>query len=249
MSARVYLGSLTFYLGYFCALLVSGLVFVPISLLLRGSQRQWLITRYNAFVLFWLKITCGIRYQVEGLDQIPQQQACVFLSNHQSEWETIYFQLVTRPLCTVLKKELLRIPVFGWGLAALNPIAVDRSQRTNAMKQVLVQGKARLQAGYSVLIFPEGTRLAPQQAGRLNKGGAALAVSVGVPVIPVVHNAGEHWLTQSWLKTPGCIRVRFGAPIATKDRKTEEVHQEVVAWMQTHKAQVSDHPMQTDTQA
>lgn len=236
------LRAIIFYLGYLLAMVVTSCVLAPIGLLLPYSARAWLITRFNWFVLVWLRLTCGIRTEVEGLEHLPKDQTMVILSNHQSEWETIYLQLVAQPMSTVLKQELLKIPFFGWGLAALKPIAVDRSKPAAAMKQVLKQGKARLQSGLSVLVFPEGTRTEPGTRGNHKKGGAMLATNASLPILPVAHNGGEHWTSKPLLKKPGTIKVVFGPLIQTEGRHVNEVHAEVTAWLESQVDRVSELP-------
>jgi len=234
--------ALIFYIGYILAMVVVSCVLTPVALLLPAGPRSWLILRYNWFTLFWLKVTCGIRYDIQGIEHIPTDRNVVILSNHQSEWETIYLQLVTRPMSTVLKQELLKIPFFGWGLKALNPIPLDRSKPAAAMKQVLKEGQKRLADGYSVLIFPEGTRTEPGTRGNHKKGGAMLATKKGTAILPVAHNAGEHWTSSALDKKPGTIRVRFGNLIETEGRNVNDVHAEVTEWLETQVDQLSSLP-------
>ena len=236
------LRSIIFYLGYLVVLLLTSCVFVPIGFLLPYKARAWLITRFNWFVLIWLRLTCGIRTEVEGIENLPKNQTMVILSNHQSEWETIYLQLVAQPMSTVLKRELLKIPFFGWGLAALKPIAVDRAKPAAAMKQVLRQGKERLEEGLSVLVSPEGTRTEPGSRGSHKKGGAMLAANAGVPILPVAHNGGEHWTSRALQKKSGAIKVVFGPLIQTEGRHANEIHAEVTAWLESQVDRISELP-------
>ncbi|OPX54758.1 1-acyl-sn-glycerol-3-phosphate acyltransferase [Oceanospirillum multiglobuliferum] len=236
--------SVFFYIGYVMALLLVSCIIMPLSLPLPQPARAWLILRYNWFVLLWLRITCGIRYEVEGVEHLPKpDQNVVILSNHQSEWETIYLQLVAQPMSTVLKQELLKIPFFGWGLRVLKPIAVDRSKPAAAMKQVLKQGKDRLEEGLSVLVFPEGTRTEPGSRGDHKKGGAMLAVNGKKMILPVAHNAGEHWTSSPLQKKSGTIKVVFGELIATEGRHVNEVHAEVTQWLETQVNRISAYPV------
>lgn len=236
------LRAIVFYVGYMFALIFTSCITAPLSYFMPFTIRAWLITRFNWFVLVWLRITCGIRTEVEGLEKLPKGQQMVILSNHQSEWETIYLQLVAQPMSTVLKRELLKIPFFGWGLKALNPIAVDRGKPAAAMKQVLKQGKARLEEGMSVLVFPEGTRTQPGTRGNHKKGGAMLATNSGVPVLPVAHNGGEHWTSSPLVKKSGTIKVVFGPLIQTEGRHVNEVHAEVTAWLESQVDRLSELP-------
>ncbi|MDH5535362.1 MAG: 1-acyl-sn-glycerol-3-phosphate acyltransferase, partial [Betaproteobacteria bacterium] len=156
------------------------------------------------------RLICGIRYRVIGAENIPAEP-CIILAKHQSAWETLAFQVVLPPHVWVLKRELLRVPFFGWGLAMLSPIAIDRASGTRALKQTLEQGRERLHNGFSIMIFPEGTRIPPGARGRYHPGGAWLAIKTGVPVLPVAHNAGECWRRNAFLKHPGMITVSIGA--------------------------------------
>jgi len=142
----------------------------------------------------------------------------------------------------VLKKELLNLPIFGWGLRLLHPIALDRSRPSRAIKQVLTQGKQRLEEGLSVLIFPEGTRVTPGSRKRYNKSGAVIACRAGVPVVPVAHNAGERWPGRHWVKNPGRLTLVVGEPIETAGRTPEEVLAETEAWIEATLAEISEVP-------
>lgn len=233
--------SIVFYIGYFAAMLVCGVLFLPPSPFLPLRSRYRLLNLYNHFIMSWFKVACGVRYEISGLEKLPQGP-CVMLANHQSEWETVYLQLIKPPVCTVLKKELLNIPIFGWALRLLRPIALDRSRPSRAMRQVLSQGVKRLQEGLSVLIFPEGTRVEPGQRRRYNKSGAVIACRAGVPVVPVAHNAGERWPGRDWVKRPGRLSLVVGEPIDTTGRMPDEVLADVEAWIESQLVDISDVP-------
>lgn len=233
--------SLVFYLGYFSAMLLCGVLFLPLAPFLPLAGRYRLLNLYNYFLIFWFRVACNVRYDIQGREHIPVGP-CVIQANHQCEWETVFLQVMKPPVCTVLKQELLRIPIFGWGLRLLRPIGLDRSKPARAMKQVLTQGVARLQSGLSVLIFPEGTRVDPGQRKRYNKSGTVIACRAGVPVLPVAHNAGERWPGRYWIKRPGVLRVRIGAPIPTEGRTPDEVLAEVERWIETTLEEISDVP-------
>ncbi|MFB9886607.1 lysophospholipid acyltransferase family protein [Balneatrix alpica] len=228
------LRALVFYIGYVLTLIGYSLFCLLVIAWVPYRKRHPYIVAFNRFYLWWLRWTCGVRYRLEGVEHLPMEGAFVMISNHQSEWETFFLQTLPRPLVTVLKKELLSVPFFGWALRLLRPIAIDRSQKTNALKQILRQGKERLEAGEGLLIFPEGTRLDPGAEGSFSKGGASLACMAKVPLLPVVHNAGEHWPNKRFLKVPGEIVVRIGAPISTEGRKVDEVHEQAVGWITQH---------------
>lgn len=194
--------------------------------------RYRVITLWGRFVIWLARVLLGIRYRVEGLEHLPSGPA-VILAKHQSAWETIAFQQIFPPLSFVLKRNLLYIPFFGWGLALFSPIAIDRAAGREALRQIEEQGRRRLQQGFWVLIFPEGTRMPPGEQGKYQIGGAWLAAKAGAPVVPVAHNAGEVWPKNALLKRPGTITVRIGPPIASAGRKPAEVLAETEAWIET----------------
>ena len=229
VTAGVVAGSSLFALG----LAASTLVFTPIaliSMLLPYRLRWHVVTQWSRFNVFWLGVTCRIRTEVEGLENIPGEPAVV-LSRHESAWETLALQRHFAPQVWVLKRELLRIPFFGWGLATMRPIAIDRGAALSAFEQILEQGQARLAGGCWVVVFPEGTRVPPGERRRFKQGGARLAVHTGRPVVPVAHNAGDCWPRNSFLKYPGTIRVVVGNPIETAGRKPLEVNRHAERWI------------------
>lgn len=195
------------------------------------------LTRYRiisglADSMIWLlRVVCGIRMEVRGIENIPKEP-CVVLCKHQSAWETFALQTVFPPQVWVLKRELLWLPFFGWGLALTSPIAIDRSNGKQAMKQLLKQGKQRLDAGFCVVIFPEGTRMPYGVRGKYKIGGAMLGASSGAPVVPVAHNAGRHWGRNSFLKYPGTITMSIGKPIDPKGLKADEINRLTEEWIE-----------------
>ena len=226
----IFLRSLLFFL-------VKALMTIPFSLItlltfpLPAMARYRVISQWSWIVNWLARVLVGITYRVEGIEHLPNEPA-VILSKHQSAWETIVFQQIFPPLSFVLKKNLLYIPFFGWGLALFSPIAIDRAAGREALKQIETQGRARLKSGFWVLIFPEGTRMPPGEAGKFQIGGAWLAAKAGVPVVPVAHNAGRYWPKNGFLKYPGEIVVRIGAPIATNGRKATQVMAESENWIE-----------------
>ncbi len=192
----------------------------------------------SSFVLQWAKLNlwslrqiCNLGYRLEGTENIPDS-ATIVLSKHQSAWETLALQTLFQPQVWVLKRELLWIPVFGWGLAMMKNIAIDRKAGRRAIKQVVQQGKRRLAEGCWVVIFPEGTRVAPGHRLRYRLGGAVLAEESGLPVVPVAHNAGEYWPRRSFLKRPGTVRMVVGAPIPSESRTSPEIIRDVEEWIE-----------------
>ncbi len=226
-----FIRAIFYYSAFYIATIVHGLVCVIVARGLPFEKRFRFVTSLNFFYVFLIRWCCGIKVRIEGYENLPKEGAYVVVSNHQSEWETIFFQTLIRPHCIVLKQELLKIPFFGWALALLDPIALDRSQKRGALKQLLGQGKDRLERGIPIIIFPQGTRLASGEIGVFNKGGAMLAASAEVPIIPMVHDAGLFWPGKKLLKKPGTITLRIGKPIETKGRSVGGAHDESVEWI------------------
>ncbi len=190
---------------------------------------QFAMARWWAGRLFWvLEHLCGLSFVVEGRERIPAG-AHIVMSNHASAWETIALFVIFPPHCWVLKRELLWIPFVGWGLKVLRAIAIDRGAGHRAVKQVVEQGKERLAAGIWIVIFPEGTRVAPGETKKYGVSGALLATATGQLVTPLSHNAGEFWPKRGIVKKPGVIRVVIGEPIAAADKKPRQLNDEVKA--------------------
>jgi len=204
------------------------------------------LTRYRiialwAYTMLWVvKHVCGIKYRVQGAENIPAQPV-IILSKHQSAWETMAFQQIFPPQCYVLKRELLLVPFFGWGLALTSPIAIDRSAGKAALKQLLKQGKERLAQGFCIVIFPEGTRIAVGEKGKYQIGGAWLGSHTQAPVLPVAHNAGEFWRRNAFLKYPGEITVSIGPPIDTAGLTPGEVNERVESWIEDEMRRLFPH--------
>ncbi len=230
---------------YLALVLLTCLWFLPsllFAFVLPLRARVHYVQRAYCFCVVWLlRVLCGVRWQINGLSNIPTDgTACVILSKHQSTWETFMLPLLLSPQVPVLKQELLSIPLFGWLLKRIHPIAIDRSKKTNALRQVIQQGTERLAAGYHVLIFPEGTRVAPGQRKVFSKSAAMLARQCRVPVLAVAHNSGEHWPNHSWIKTPGEIRVSISPAFTDHDLSTSELNDLVEHWINEHVEQLSN---------
>ncbi|WP_245541813.1 lysophospholipid acyltransferase family protein [Uliginosibacterium gangwonense] len=205
---------------------MSLLMFVPID------RRYRLAAWWARYVIMpMIRATLGIRSKVLGYENLPAG-ASVILSKHQSAWETIAFLDIFPPITYVLKRELLWIPFFGWGLSRLPIVSIDRSAGKDALRQVVEDGKQRLSEGYSVVVFPEGTRAPVGGQKRYKIGGPSLAVAAGVAVVPVAHNAGEFWPRNAILKYPGEIVVSIGPAISTVGRTPEQVSAEAEAWIE-----------------
>lgn len=223
-------------------MLVSTLIYAIPSVLtfpFPYATRYRFITQWTRFNLWTLEAICGIRYEVRGLENIPSSPTIV-LSKHQSTWETMALQLIFPPHVWVLKRELLFLPFFGWGLAMLEPIAINRSAKTKAMEQVLNQGADRLRKGRWVVVFPEGTRIPPGKKGRYKLGGAKLAEHTGAAVLPVAHNAGEFWAKRQFLKKAGTIQVVIGPPIDPKGKDAASINAAAEAWIENEMLRITN---------
>ena len=226
----LFIRSCFFYLGFYSTLLLSACLCLTIGPFLSLASRYRYFLYWNRFALFWLKICCGIHVDIKGQENIPLH-ALIILSNHQSPWETIFLYYYFSPVSAILKKELLRIPFFGWSLALLKPIAIDRKRKLTARQAILQQGKDRLNRNISILIFPEGTRIAPGQNKIYQTGGAVLAIEAGAKVLPVSHDAGHYWPARKFIKYPGTIQLRIGKSIETTGRSARELTNQVENWV------------------
>jgi 1-acyl-sn-glycerol-3-phosphate acyltransferase len=237
------LRSYFFYIGYIISLIIIGIASIFL-LLLPTKMAAPMVLLWNRFVLFWLAVCCGIQHDIVGDDKILPSP-CVIIANHQSPWETIFLQLHFYPLTTVLKRELLRIPFFGWGMRILRPIAIDRGNPIQALKQIKKVGVERLNEGQNVLIFPEGTRQPVEQLGNFARSGADIAKAAGVPIVVVAQNGGHYWHNKKIVKTPGRVSVTIHDPIDVTEKNTKAVMQEVKALIAS--ALLNDEPMDRES--
>ncbi len=222
-------------------MVVSAMLFAPVALLtfpFEFKTRFRVISQWARFNIWWLGVTCNLRYEVEGREHLPDE-TCIVFAKHQSAWETLALQQICPPQTWVLKRELLRIPLFGWGLAMLEPVAIDRAAGRKALQQLITQGKERLESGHWIIIFPEGTRMPPGQRRRFGFGGAKLAEKSGHKVVPIAHNAGEFWRRRGFVKYPGVIKVKIGPAIETEGRKAAEINEEAERWIADAMTEIS----------
>lgn len=232
------------YLRSFLFWIVFALLIVAFASLLVLSfpfpfEKRFLLTRsWSTLTIAWLKFTCKLRYEVQGLENIGSQPGIVF-AKHQSTWETLTLNFWFTPQSWVVKRELLWAPVFGWGMRMMDPIALNRGAGKKAVDQLVEQGRQRLEKGRWIIIFPEGTRIAPGETGRYRIGGAVLAERTGYPITPVAHNAGEFWPRRQFIKKPGVIQVRIGPPIETRGKTAQQILSETKQWIETEMAKIT----------
>jgi 1-acyl-sn-glycerol-3-phosphate acyltransferase len=218
---------------FFIGQLITAPIFTLIALLawpVNPILRNQLISGWARSMIWWLRVTCNVRHEISGIENIPDRP-CIILAKHQSTWETFAFQAIFPTQVYVLKRELLWIPIFGWGLAMTSPIAINRASGREALKQLVSKGQARLAQGLWVVIFPEGTRMRPHQQGKYHIGGAWLACQTKTPVLPVAHNAGHCW-PKGFIKQAGVIKLHIGPAIATADLKADALNLKVEQWIE-----------------
>ena len=194
------------------------------------NTRYAIASSWAKMNIWFLKLSCNLDYEIKGRQNIPATASLV-ISNHQSTWETLVFQHFLPNQLWVLKKELLRVPVFGWGLALISPIAIDRSAGKKAVDQIVEQGEQKLKQGRWVIVFPEGTRISPGVNSKYKMGAFIFASRITHPVLPVAHNAGEFWPKHSFIKYPGTITISIGEPVDANGKDPEEIKQIVEGWI------------------
>jgi 1-acyl-sn-glycerol-3-phosphate acyltransferase len=229
-SFNLYLRSFLFFCGqtfasiFFC---LGGLLLAPFPFQIRYR----FITGFSHFVIWFAKALCGIEYKIQGAENLPQDSAIV-LCKHQSAWETLFLQVLLPPQTWVLKKQLLYIPFFGWGLALLEPIAIDRTQKNSALKQLIEQGRKRLKQGRWVVIFPEGSRVPVGEKAKFSRSGVMLAKETGNLIVPISHNAGLFWPKNSFLRKPGTVEVVIGKPLDPKLLTADMLQAETIQFIE-----------------
>ncbi|MGY8873527.1 MAG: lysophospholipid acyltransferase family protein [Gammaproteobacteria bacterium] len=222
------LRSLLYFVGSIISLILitlCGLFFVFSSY----PTRQKFLSQWAIFCIWWLKVTLNITTNIIGQENV-KKSPCIIISNHQSTWETLAFQTIFPAHTWVLKQELLWLPIFGWSLAMLKPIIINRGDKLKAIKKVIKQGADRLNKGISIVIFPEGTRQPYKHLGEYQNGGAAIAKKSGYEIVPVYHNAGNLWPKGSFIKKPGVITVIIGEVISDSNLTSSEVTEKIRNW-------------------
>lgn len=201
-----------------------------------SAERLWRVAAgWLSCAVYGAKLILGIRYQVTGMENLPlgQRSPAILLCKHQSTYETFLMPaIMPHPLAYVFKKELIYIPFFGWAIAALDMIHIDRSQRTQAFNKVVEQGKRLLAKGTWVIMFPEGTRIDRGRVGNYKSGGTRLAIETGAPVIPIAVTSAKCWPRKAFIKYPGMVDVSIGKPIPSEGRQPDELLKEVQAWIE-----------------
>ncbi|MBL4580422.1 MAG: 1-acyl-sn-glycerol-3-phosphate acyltransferase [Gammaproteobacteria bacterium] len=222
--------SFVFYAGYFLVTVFLSLFFILLFPILPAKGRYIFASSWCGFVITWLQLCCGVRYVIHGLENIPKTPV-VILANHQSTWETILIYKLVFPVSPILKKELTQIPIWGWSLRLLKPIAIDRKKPREAVRSLLVQGVDRIKSGNSIIVFPEGSRSKSGTVKRFSRGGAKLAIAANTNIIPIAHNAGYCWPAHEFIKRPGIITVVIGEKMEPGKRDATELTASVEGWI------------------
>jgi len=234
----VLLRSLLYTTLLFLVTLVFGVIVLVSALLPLTIEQRYVIPRTWGRFLTWLAgAVCGLKYVVEGQQNLPEQPF-ISLWKHSSAWETMAQMFVVPTASWLLKREVIWIPVVGWAVSTYKPIAINRSAGHSAVNQVVKQGRERLAAGMGVIVYPEGTRVAPGQTRKYGISGALLATETGTPVVPIAHNAGYFWKRRSILKKPGLIRVVIGPPIDPQGLTAREVNERAQQWIEAKIAEI-----------
>ncbi|MET0292574.1 MAG: lysophospholipid acyltransferase family protein [Steroidobacteraceae bacterium] len=209
-------------------------VFFTVTAVFLPYRTRFVLARFWGMTLLGaLRVICGLGYRVEGRENLPP--GChVALMKHSSSWETFAQAALLPPQAWVLKRELLWIPVVGWGIRLLRAIAINRGAGGVAVRQMIEQGKQRIADGVWIVVFPEGTRMRPGETRRYGAGGAAMAIAAGTLVVPVAHNSAYFWPRRGWLKRRGTIRLVIGKPIATAGRDVREINEEAQAFIEAN---------------
>ena len=228
---------LLFYFGFLLAIIWFSTTGILLFNFMPYKIRSNYILLWNRFTIFWATLICRVKVDIIGEENLPDGPY-VALAKHQSQWETYFLQYFLAPVSIVLKRELLNLPFFGWGLRLTDPIAIDRGNPKQALKQTLELGCQRLANNISVLIFPEGTRTQPGKDSKYARGGANIAVAAGVPVVPIALNAGEFWPSNRYIKFPGTITVKIGNPISSTDLTSREITEQCKEWIEAEVAKM-----------
>ncbi|MEJ6003949.1 lysophospholipid acyltransferase family protein [Paucibacter sp. AS339] len=229
--------SLLFVLFLIVTVIPWALAVLLISVFAKGDKVYWSCAGWLRLAIYGARYICGVQWRIQGMENLPteadRRSAVILLSKHQSTWETFaYPALMSHPLAYVFKRELLYVPFFGWAMARMDMIHIDRSKRAQAWNKVAEQGKRLAALGHWVIMFPEGTRIARGQKGEYKTGGSRLAIETGVPVVPIAATSAVCWPRKSFLLRPGVVDISIGQPIASVGREPAELMREVEGWIE-----------------
>ena len=213
------IGSVIFNAFFYLSLIPITTIIISLYFFISTKRLQKLGAMWIKVVLNALKFLCGVSWKVEGIENIPSTP-CIVVSNHQGQWESFFLQTLFIPSTSIIKKELLLIPVFGWALRCMKPITLNRLNRVSSLKKVIKKGVIKLKNGFSIILFPEGTRISPEKGIQpFARSCGLLSVKSGFPVLPICHNSGKYWKNKKFIKSPGEVVLRIGEPILGGDPK------------------------------
>ena len=225
-----FLGSLLFNITLYSSLPFISAVILVAYPFVSAKILSKIASFWISFILKLLRFLCGLDWEVKGLSNIPNSPVIV-ISNHQGQWESLYLQTLIHPISSIIKQELLLIPFFGWALAFMRPIPINRKNKFQSLKKVIDEASKRLNDGSSVLIFPEGTRIKPENGiAEFSNSCGLLSVKNNIPILPICHNSGKFWENKKFIKKSGLINVRIGPLFKGDDPKV--LTNEVKAWME-----------------
>lgn len=213
------IGSIIFNAFFYLSLIPITTIIISLYFFISTKRLQKLGAMWIKVVLNALKFLCGVSWKVEGIENIPSTP-CIVVSNHQGQWESFFLQTLFIPSTSIIKKELLLIPLFGWALRCMKPITLNRLNRVSSLKKVIKKGVIKLKNGFSIILFPEGTRISPEKGIQpFARSCGLLSVKSGFPVLPICHNSGKYWKNKKFIKSPGEVVLRIGEPILGRDPK------------------------------
>ena len=213
------IGSVIFNAFFYLSLIPITTIIISLYFFISTKRLQWLGAMWIKVVLNALKFLCGVSWKVEGIENIPNTP-CIVVSNHQGQWESFFLQTLFIPSTSIIKKELLLIPLFGWALRCMKPITLNRLNRVSSLKKIIKKGVIKLKNGFSIILFPEGTRISPEKGIQpFARSCGLLSVKSGFPVLPICHNSGKYWKNKRFIKSPGKVILRIGEPILGRDPK------------------------------
>jgi len=223
------LGSVLFNIIFYLSLIPVSISIIILYFFLSTKKLQTFGSLWIKFVLDLLRLLCGVTWVVEGKENIPNG-SCIIVSNHQGQWESLYLQTLLIPSTSIVKKELMYIPFFGWALRCMKPITLNRANKLSSLKKVINKGVLKLKNGFSVILFPEGTRISPEKGIQpfANSCGV-LASKSGKPILPICHNSGKYWKNKKFIKSPGQVIVKIGPPITGENAK--EMTESAYLWV------------------
>jgi 1-acyl-sn-glycerol-3-phosphate acyltransferase len=213
------IGSIIFNTFFYLSLIPITIIILSLYFFISTKNLQKIGAVWIKFILNALKVFCGVRWKVEGVENIPNTP-CIVVSNHQGQWESFFLQTLFIPSTSIIKQELLYIPLFGWALSCMKPITLNRLNKVSSLKKVIKKGVMKLKDGFSIILFPEGTRISPDKGIQPFAGSCGLlSVKSGLPVLPICHNSGRYWKNKKFIKSPGKVIIRIGEPIIGSEAK------------------------------